>query len=188
MYRINLYREFFTKRVQARRRTGKTALLAGVIGLEALLVGVLVLSVVLLREQESKVRTEIAQLGLSLKEESAPRPGLDAARQLLAIRESRVIWSPKLACLSDRIDRALILQEVVGQVSDRRPAELKLTGQVRSGSAQMEPVARFIENMRGDLRMRNPLSDIRLGTLEGTESSKFEIVCATPKPVGEAGS
>lgn len=185
MYRINLYREYFTKRRQGRRKAARTALLTGLVGLEVLLVGILVVSAALIREQCSSLRAEISHLSTRLGEESGPRPGLETARQILERRANRLIWSPKLACLSDRIDRALILQEVVGQVSEKRPAELTVTGQVRTGSAQMEPVARFMEAMRSDARMKDPFSNIRLGTLEGTESSKFQIVCGSAKPEEE---
>jgi hypothetical protein len=187
MYRINLYREFFSKRQQARLKTGRTALLAGLVGLEIVLVGVLVVSAALIREQSASIRAEISHLSTRLGEESASRPGLETARQILDLRENRVVWSPKLACLSDRIDRALVLKEVVGQVSEKRPAEMTVTGQVRSGSAQMEPVARFMEAIRNDPRMRDPFSNVRLGALEGTEGSTFQIVCGSPKPE-EAGS
>jgi hypothetical protein len=181
VYRINLYREYFEKKRRARAQMLGTGLAAGVIGIEILLIGTLAVSAVLLGEQTRDLREEVARLNTRLQAQATPRPEIETARQILELRQSRVDWSPKLAGLADGIDRSLIVLDLTGQAGQGgRPSQLALTGTVRSSVGQMEAVARFMEALRSDRRIKSDLPEVKLGTLEGAETGKFEVICSAP--------
>jgi hypothetical protein len=188
MYRISLYRDYFERRRQARAKASRTGLIAGLVGVGVLLVGILAVSTVLLREKADLIRSETKRLNDRLHVSTVPRPEIDLARQLLDLRANRVDWSPKLSCLSDRLDRSLLLLDLTGQVSQKeQPSRLIVTGLVRPGVDQMAVVARFMESLREDPRIKGDLPEVKLGGLEGTASGKFQVTCESRRSGAPAG-
>lgn len=181
MYRVNFYREYFTRRRDARRRLAQTASVALLLAADAGLVLLLVVSGVLLGARARSMRAEIDRIGAKVAEISAPRPELDTARQLAEVRRTRIDWSPKLAGLSRTIGSSLILTGVRGQeAAGNKSARLEITGQARSGAADMDAVARFTDALRLDPAFHHDLTNVRLGNLGGDQSSRFQIVCEAP--------
>ena len=180
MYKINLHREYFEKRRQARAQALGTGLAAGVVGIAILLIGTLAVSAVLLREQARSLREEKVRLTNQVQALATPRPEIETARQILELRQSRVDWSPKLTGISERIDRSLMILDLTGQAAQGgRPSELAMTGMVRYGAGQMEAVARFMEALRADPRIKSDFPEVKLGTLEGADTGKFQVVCGS---------
>lgn len=185
MYRINLYPEAEERRREGQRRVGRTLLVSLLIGLEVVLLLLVGLSGVLLREQASTLRAEVERLSARAARVSQPSPELETSREILAARVVRIDWSPKLAALRRAIAPSLLLTEMSAQVGEKgRPTRLELSGTVRAGGGQMEPVSGFLESLRNDPSVADDFPVIKLGTLEGGGSSRFEIVCeaAPAKP------
>lgn len=178
MYRINLYPEFEDHKRRARKGACWTAILAGVLSVELILVGVLALSGTLLSEQAAAIRSEISRIGVQGSGRAADAGELSLARQLLDLRLSRIDWSPKLASLSERIDSDLILDKVTGQVASKgQPAKLLIRGGVRSSSDPLRSASGFVETLRSDPRIATDFPKIRLGNIGGDEGGRMQIVC-----------
>jgi hypothetical protein len=185
MYRINLYPEAGERRREAGRRVGRTFLVGMLIGLEVVLLLLVGLSGFLLREQAFSLRAEVQRLGERAARVSHPSPELETSRELLAQRAARIDWSPKLAALKQAIVPSLLLTEVTAQVGEKgRPTRFELSGTVRAGEGEMEPVSGFLESLRSDRSLADDFPVIKLGNLEGGGASRFEIVCeaAPSKP------
>jgi hypothetical protein len=132
----------------------------------------------LLGERTRTLNAEIVRLAEDLRALSTPRPELEVARALADIRKARLDWSPKLSAIACRITPALRLIEMSGRPAGRgQIAVLDLTGVVRGTGAPMEPVAAFIDAIKADSTIVFELPHVRLGTLEGSESGLFKIVC-----------
>jgi hypothetical protein len=182
MYRINLYPEYQDKRRAARRRASATAGLLGLLGLEVLMVGALVLSDKLLSDQANALREELPQLTVSLQTVSRERPELDLALELLAVRTGRIDWSPMLAALADSGDKMLTFVELKGEsVTKHRGASLVLSGEALGSEEHLEQVAAFMERLRRDERLSGVFGDIALGNIRGGGSGEFDLIC---QPVG----
>lgn len=178
MYRINLYPEAGERRRENHRRLGRTLLVGLVIGLEVVLLLLVGLSGLLLREQAFTLRAEVERLSARAARGSQPSPDLEVSRELLASRAARIDWSPKLAALKRAIAPSLLLTEVTAQVGEKgRPTRFELSGRIRAGEGEMEPVSGFLESLRKDPSLADDFPVIKLGTLEGGGASRFQIVC-----------
>ena len=181
MYRINFYREYFSRRREARRRLLRTAMLSALLAVDAALVGLMVVSSFLLAARADSLRGEVARIAGQWRGIMKPRPELDVARQLVEVRRSRIEWSPKLAGLSRGIGPSLILVSVRCQVPmGAKPAQMEVVGQGRNGVSDMDAVARFTDALRTDPAIRLELPNVRLGNLGGDQSSRFQILAEAP--------
>jgi hypothetical protein len=187
MYRVNLYPEAAEHRRSTQRRLGRTLLVSILVGLEAVLLLLLGLSGILLREQAKNLQAEVDRLSTRAARAAQPDPLVEVARDLLAGRVSRVDWSPKLAALPGAIGPSLVLTEITAQMGEKgRPTRFELAGTVRPGASEMEPVTLFVESLRNERSLADDFPVIKLGTLEGGGSSRFQIHCEAapsgPKP------
>lgn len=177
MYRINLYPEHLANRQRARQRVARVGLFSLLLAIEALLLVTLAVSSYLLRDQGRALQAEVDRLAARLDASSTDDATLGPARELVGIRRARIDWAPKLAALSGTIDPSLRIVSVEGTLPDRnRPRQLKLTGLSRDESSQREGVARFIDALRADRRIGADFPIIRLGTIQGGESRRFQVV------------
>jgi hypothetical protein len=182
MYRINLYRDYAARREHQKKRTVRTGVVAGIVGLEVLFLGGSLLSVFLLQEKIGMLRADIGSLPSRTLSVGTTQSELETARGLVKIRQTRLDWSPKIAALSQDIDSRLQLVEVVGQAADKgRPARLSLVGVWRGADTQMEPVSRFMEQLRKDQRISRDFPGIQLGTVQTDQSNRFQVICEPPK-------
>jgi len=178
MYRISLYPEYHQKKRRAKLRLVRTTLLIGLLGLEFTLVGSLVMSAALLREQTSDYREGVARLAAFAQEAGQPDPLLETARQILNVRSSRIDWSPKLTALAAGISPSLQLDRVAGQcAAPKQSAQLEMTGGMRGGDVRLEDVSSFMEVLRSDSRITWDFPHIELGTLKGGSASNFRLLC-----------
>lgn len=177
MYRINLYPEHQADRQRARKRVARVGLFSLLLAVEALLLVTLAVSSFLLRDQGRALQADVQRLEARLGAISADDATLGPARELVGIRRARIDWAPKLAAISETIDPSLRIVTIEGTLPDRnRPRQLKLTGLSRDASSQREGVARFIDALRADRRIGADFPVIRLGTIQGGESSRFQVV------------
>ena len=185
MYRINLYPEYRDNRKAAMARTASTAVLFTLLSIEVLLVGALVLSDSLLREQTDSLRIEVVQLEQRLARETLDRPELRQALDLLEVRALRIDWSPKFASLAENISESLMLEELTGRSNTRRErASLTISGQYRTKQASLESVSGFLDRMRGDARLREDFPRISLGNIRSDGKGEFDLLCL-PEEVPE---
>ena len=181
MYRVNLYPELEGRRQAERDRLRQTIALASLAGLQLLLIGSLLLSGMLLQDRATRLRAENARLA-SLAHATAQSPEVLVARQLLAARQARVDWSPKLAALGRLVEAPLILSNVIGQADLRgRGARLDVQGRIRS-VGQTESVLQLVESLRKDPAMARDFPQVRIGSVSGEESDRFKVVC---EPAGK---
>jgi len=177
MYRINLYPEHATKRRAATQRMILTAALAGLLGVEALLAGALVVSAVLLSERTRSMEASIRELRIRVAAEVPPGAEVGTALELLQLRAARTLWAPKLVALSDCIDRSLILDEVRARVPSRgRAARLELGGVIHGGGSRVDQVSRFVGALRDEPRVAGEFPQINLETIE--EDDRFLVTCS----------
>lgn len=185
MYKINLHRDYAARRQRERKRTVRTGVVAGIVGLEILFLGGSMLSVALLQERIRMLRADIGRLPLQTLSAGPTQPELEAARRLVQVRQTRLDWAPKIAALSQDIDPRLQLIEVVGQVADKgRPPRFSLVGVWRGTDTQMEPVSRFMEQLRKDQRISRDFPGIQLGTVQTDQSKQFQVICESPTKGG----
>jgi Tfp pilus assembly protein PilN len=182
MYRINLYRDYAARQQREKKRTVRTGVVAGIVGLGILFLCGSMLSVFLLQERIRMLRAEIDRLSSRALSAGLTQTELEAARGLVKVRQTRMDWSPKIAALSQDIDPRLQLVEVVGQVADKgRPARFSLVGVWRGTDTQMEPVSRFMDQLRKDQRISRDFPGIQLGTVQTDQSNRFQVICEPPK-------
>lgn len=181
MYRVNLYPEFEDRKQAEHKRLRETILLAALAGLQLLLIGSLFLSGMLLRDRAARLRADNARLA-SLAHAAPQNPEVLVARQLLAARQARVNWSPKLASLGRLVEAPLILSNVTAQADLRgRGARLDVQGRIRSGG-QSESVLELVESLRKDAAIARDFPQVRIGSVSGEESDRFKVVC---EPAGK---
>jgi Tfp pilus assembly protein PilN len=182
VYRINLYPEYVERRRVVRQRVGRTALVTVVVALELVLVVALVITGLLLREQAEGLRSDVASLRQQMNRASVQRPEMDVALQMLEIRQGRIDWSPKLASLSQQINRSLRLMELTGQTQAKgRDQILEIAGMIRGGGSDMQPVSVFIDSLRADPRISADFPFVRLGNVGGDGSTRFQVLCGKSK-------
>ncbi|MBU0741222.1 hypothetical protein KKG45_05120 [bacterium] len=185
MYKINLYPEYRDNRKAARARTASTAILFSLLGLEVLMVGALLLSDSLLREQSGSLQTELQQLEQRLASESLDRPELRYALDLLEVRSSRIDWSPKFASLAENIGESLMLAELEGRAYTRQErASLVISGQYKDEQASLASVSGFLDRLRGDVRLKGDFPKITFGNIRSDGKGEFDLLCA-PEEVPE---
>jgi len=178
MYKISLYPEFHLKKQRAKLSLLRTTLLITLLGLELSLVGSLIMSAALLREQASNLEHVVASLTTYAQEVGQADAALDVAQAMLTIRGTRIDWSPKLAALGEKVGSDLLLEQVTGNIAgDRRPAQFELTGGAQGNAAQLEDVSAFIEALRSDSRVVVDFPKIKLGTLKGEGEGNFHLTC-----------
>lgn len=152
-------------------------MVASLAGLQLILIGSLVLSGMILSDRAELLRQENARLTARIESAGSPRPEVLIAGQILAARQARVDWSPKLATIPRKMDSALILSNLVGQADLRgRGSRLALQGRVRAGG-QSESVMRLVESLRTDPAMTRDLPLVRVGSVGGEGLDRFEVVC-----------
>ncbi len=179
MYKINLYPEYRDSRKAARTRTASTAVLFSLLGLEILLVGALLLSDSLLREQVNALREELPPLEERLARETQDRPELSWALDLLEMRATRIDWSPKFISLAEHVGESLVLKELEGRASNKREsASLNINGRYRNKKASLSSVTSFVDRLRGDPRMLDDFSQISLGNIRSDGKGEFDLLCA----------
>lgn len=178
MYRINLYPEYATNRRRSRQRMLYTGLLSALVAAAALLVGTLLLSAELLGDQQAQLRGSIRRLEAALSTGVSGSVQLDVARELFRRRSQRIDWSPKLASLSQQIDDRLRLTEVSGRTTSKgRHALLEIDGELRGRERDTEAVLHFVESLGQDRRITGDFATVRLGTIEWSGGSRFQVLC-----------
>jgi hypothetical protein len=187
MYRINLYREFAVRRLERRRQMVRIGLLSGILGVQLLLIVTLILSSHLLGERVEGLRGDVARLEAEVQGHSADHSRFDlaTARQVLVRRRDRVDWYPKLVGLSQSIDPSLTLEAIYSLPADpARPARLEIRGCSPRAGGDVNAVFRFVDELRREPGYAAAFSAIRLGTIEGAEANRFEVVCEAPEQTG----
>lgn len=178
MYKINLYPEYEGRRRAAKKRAAATAALLGLLGIEMLMVGALILSDTLLRDQARTLQAEMPQLTMTLQTASRERPELDLALELLGVRSSRVDWTPMLAAVAENGDRKLVFAEISGEAANKhRTARLSINGEVLGKGEHLEQVSAYLERLRNDERLSAVFDDIALDNIHGDGSGEFDLVC-----------
>lgn len=184
MFRINLYPEYAANIREGKLRAFRRGLIAGLLGLEVLIVGSLYLSGSLIADRADALRRDLPGLEARMAAYHQPGPELDTARSLVKIRSSRIEWAPKLAALSELIDASLLLNRVSGQITVKRsPAKFEIGGQVRRGKNHLEMVTGFVKSLQDDERIAGSFPNIRLDTLKG-DDGEFQIICGQSKKEG----
>lgn len=180
MYRINLYPEFAEKRESARQAVVHRVALIALICLQSLVIALLAVSGILLSERASGLRLGLTPLQQRVAEASQPQPERQVAQALIDMRLNRVDWAPKLAAVGERLDDTLQLTRLSGKMAERRtPAKFEVGGKVRNGRDELEKVTRYIDALKGDPRVTANFPDIRLDSVKGDGSGKFNVYCAS---------
>lgn len=181
MFRINLYTEREEKRRLARRKAAQTALIAGILGVNALLVAALGFGASLLQERRDALTGEISRLEAMVERGNRDNGALETARELYELRRTRVEWSPLLAGLSDALPQALVLGEIQGQVGrNRMRAHLEITGVTRNGESDLGEVSAFVNALRDDPRVTGGFPVVTLGSIR-SGSGDFQVYCDPAK-------
>ena len=186
MYRINLYPEYRESRRAQRRKAASTAVLFSLLGIEILLVGALVLSDSLLREQVTSLRSELPQLQERVAGMGHDTAELDFAMDILDVRAGRVDWSPKFSALAEHIDGSLVLLEMSGRTPRSGDnTKLEVNGDYMGKGTNLTTVSAYLDLLREDARLNGDFMSITLGNIRGGGSGEFDIVCETEREVDE---
>jgi Tfp pilus assembly protein PilN len=175
VYRINLYQEHFEQATRARRRMGITVALSVITGL-GVMAGVLILiNGWMLRERNRFLENEIRRISSEIQ--SRPdSPEAQVTSELIELRESRLLWSPKLTAVARSIGPSMRLLELTIRTPRKgSPAELQMAG-VSRGSGSSE-VVEFLAALREDPDIHRDLPLVVLEQLEEGGSGRFEISC-----------
>ncbi len=183
-YRINLYPEYADKRSAAKRRTGLTAALAAVAGIQAFVIGSLVLNAQFLDSKIDSVSAELPRLEEYIQTESVPREDLVTARELVELRRNRVDWAPKLAALSHAVTRNVKLVKLEGRRENAdSPATLAINGEAKVDSKQLERVSAFLGRLREDDAFGPSFASITLGNVKADINGGFDVNCRTGEEI-----
>lgn len=178
MYRINLYPEYVFRRQQARSRTMRLAVQASLMGVVLLVIGSLSLSALLLHDKMSSCNQQITSQTELLMGTTEQRRALALADEVVALRNTRIDWSPKLAALSERIDPNLILVEFKGNIADRgQPARLEIWGEALKDEVQISVFSNFVEVLRDDERFVQDFPGLQLGGIKDGKRTRFQVIC-----------
>ena len=178
VFRINLNTERRERAVARRRHARLAAAAAASLGLQAVLLGIAVLSVDLLRNRRDALAADIPRLEALA---GATDDGdLAAWRALAKVRRERVDWTPRLAAVGELIDRDVVLTSVRADAPTRKSgAILEFSGIAAGGGADLSGVSRFVKSLRADERITDRFGAVTLGTIR-SGSGTFRIVCSEP--------
>jgi hypothetical protein len=180
MFKVNLYPEREEKRRLARRKAMTTAAISGVLGINAVLVGSLILGATLLQERCRTLGDEVARLQAIADRKGTKAPGLELTRELFQLRQERVEWSPLLASIAENIPSSLVLEEIQGQTTHgRMQSRFDMNGLGRGGTVAMADVSGFVNHLRDDPRVNRAFPDVALGSVR-SETGEFQVVCEQP--------
>lgn len=175
MFRVNLYTEREEKRRLARRRAGQTAVIAVILGVNAILVGALGLGASLLQERRDALAGEISRLESMVSRGDRDDATLEQARELHVIRLARLEWSPLLAGVAEALPPSLLLGEIQGQAAHNRVrAHLEFSGVTRNGAGDVGGVSDFVGGLRADPRVTDGFPEITLGSIR-SGSGDFQV-------------
>lgn len=178
MYRLNFYPEFSARRRERRRHTLRFGVLAALVGVELALAGALVLSGLLLGDQARALRARVSRLTELAGGTSGAGEELEIVRELVARRQGRVDWAPKLAAVAASCDPALGLLEVKAEAGrSRRAARLEVSGSFRSAERDAGRVLEFVEDLSADPRISFDFPPARLESVDWSGAGRFRIVC-----------
>ncbi len=174
MYKINLYRDHLELATRARRRIGATAVLSVLTGL-GVLAGILILvNGWILRERTRAMENEIQRLSSEIQKRP-PGPEVQIASQLVELRRSRLLWSPKLSAAARSIGPSMRLLEITARTPHKgQPAEFQMAGVSKAGT---DEVIEFLGALREDRDVSEDLPFIVLGQLEESGTGRFQISC-----------
>lgn len=180
MFRVNLYTEREEKRRRARRQAMTTAAISGVLGVNAVLVGSLILGASLLQERCHTLGDEVSRLRTIAEKTGTKAPGLELTRELFQLRRERVEWSPLLASIAENIPSSLMLEDIQGQTTHgRMQSHFDMNGVARGGTAAMADMSGFVNHLRDDPRVNLAFPNVALGSVR-SETGEFQVVCEQP--------
>lgn len=182
MYSINLYPEYAAHRLVARRRVGRAALLAVLLGLQGGLVGALIVSGLMFGEQAASLRAAAERQRAQASLAPATAAEWDLQQRLFSVRTARIDWSPKLAAVSNEILPALRLSGLEGSVAQKgKPARLLVAGVLRDPAAGAEILTNFSDKLRASNPIRSDFPEIALETVASGSANEFVVACRSPK-------
>jgi ABC-type lipoprotein release transport system permease subunit len=180
-YRVNLYREREDRALRFRQGLVRGALIGIVVGVEALMIGVLLVSGIQMQRQTRELERSVT----ALQNQAAQKPDsadLQELRTLMRARVDRVDWASMLTAVSRCTPAELILTEVRGGTGDRRGQirGIELEGRLLGSSTDLSPVLRFIETLKADSVLAPVFPYVDLGKARG-QGNSFQVVCR-PEP------
>jgi hypothetical protein len=180
MFKVNLYTEREEKRQRARKQAMTTAAISGILGVNAVLVGSLILGATLLEDRRHTLGEEVTRLQAIADQTGTKAPGLELTRELFQLRQERVEWSPLLASIAENIPSSLLLDAVQGQTTHGRvQSHFDMSGVGRGGTVAMADVSGFVNHLRDDPRVNKAFPDVSLGSVR-SETGEFQVVCEQP--------
>jgi hypothetical protein len=178
VYRINLHPEFAERRRAAKQRRVEFFWVVVLLAMAVILVSTTVMNTIVLDEQTRSLDESLPRLSQMVDSLSATQPEVSLARELIAVRERRVDWSPQLAAVSQEIPNSLTLSRVSGRTATQsQPARFILEGEVRSGKNPLNEVSAFVDSLRNDQRVVRNFPAIKVGRIKERDSGQFELIC-----------
>ncbi len=182
-YRVNLYREREDRAIRFRQGLVRGALIGVVVGLEALMIGVLLVSGVQMQRQSRELERSIGVL----QNQAGQKPDsaeLQELRTLMRARVGRVDWASMITAVSRCTPAEVILTDVRGGMGDRRGQidGIELEGRLLGSSTDLSPVLRFIEALKADSVLAPVFPNVDLGKARG-QGNSFQVVCRPPAEV-----
>lgn len=180
-YRVNLYREREERAIRFRQGLVRGVLMGTVVGIEALLIGVLLVTGANMHRQGDELRRSVTALEAQARNKP-DEAGLNELRTLIRARLDRVDWATLLTRVADAVPPELVLTEIRGGMGGQRGRMdgIELEGHQVGSTADLAPVLSFIETLKADsvLALTYPVVD--LGTAKG-QGNTFQIVCRRAK-------
>jgi len=180
-YRVNLYREREERAIRFRQGLVRGVLMGTVVGIEALLIGVLLVTGANMHRQGDELRRSVTALEAQARNKP-DEAGLNELRTLIRARLDRVDWATLLTRVADAVPPDLVLTEIRGGMGGQRGRMdgIELEGHQVGSAADLAPVLSFIETLKADsvLALTYPVVD--LGTAKG-QGNTFQIVCRRAK-------
>jgi len=188
LFRINVYRLGVEKRLEARRRIVRIALVAAVLGVNAIVLGLFVQAVFLTNDGISSTGARLGSIEQALGELVRGGGALTEDQlQLLEKRGQRISWSEVYETISRLVRPEMSFTRLkMGEdrSADRKDVVLTMRGRLK-GSREEESVDRlmgFVQDLRDDEYVSRRFREVRLVSMDWSADPsdqflEFEITC-----------
>jgi hypothetical protein len=184
-YQVNLYRERLQRAAVVRRGILRGSVLGGLVGLDLLLIGFLVISGFQMRARARDLQATINAARTEAKPAAETRE-TTLARKIAETRLGRVDWSVVLGAVASALPNDLILTRIdAGNGSSRGTLDgMNLEGRLLGNTHELNSVIDFMQALRDSSSVSAQFPLVDLGTAGGQGLQAFEVVLrkTAPKP------
>jgi hypothetical protein len=145
-------------------------------------IGSLAISAFIVQGRLESISTLINEQTSRIQNQSKLEQEMVSAHEMLEIRSQRIDWAPKLALLSEKLDKNLQIDGFEGSTDRGKiPRKFMITGQSCNKDIQISVFTQLVEILRVDPRISNDFSNLKLGSVGGGSGTQFQIIGESQK-------